>query len=228
MRSRIPKTATLSSVLMSTTSCCCLLKLIGFYVNKYAEELIGRKQVQIIVGTRHGWKQPQVLMLDQMPVHSSEAASVASITLFHFVHRMCYRDQVLRSYHSEINGPFPDVRDQFRKNFRLEYQNEKNLDRGTPALKAYDSIIAIAEAVTRLPSNSTSTTNPNLLPNEIPKWQNSFPLVEKYYRNIYSRLLTLFSGVIKSLAFVPLLANRSHLWSSLSSFLSQAQLWRLQ
>ncbi|CAI9782034.1 unnamed protein product [Fraxinus pennsylvanica] len=71
----------------------------------------------------------------------------------------------IKSYYSENNRHFLDFKDQFRKNFRLEYPDEDNWGLGIHALKAYDSITAIAEAVKELGGNNTS--NPKLLLNEI-------------------------------------------------------------
>ncbi|CAA2982026.1 glutamate receptor 2.7-like isoform X2 [Olea europaea var. sylvestris] len=71
----------------------------------------------------------------------------------------------IKSYYSESNRQFLDFKDQFRKNFRLEYPDEDNWDLGIHALKAYDSITAIAGAVKELGGNNTS--NPKMLLNEI-------------------------------------------------------------
>ncbi|CAI9782035.1 unnamed protein product [Fraxinus pennsylvanica] len=71
----------------------------------------------------------------------------------------------IKSYYSESNRHFLDLKDQFRKNFSWTYPDEVNLDPGIHALKAYDSITAIAEAVKELGMNSTS--RPKLLLNEI-------------------------------------------------------------
>ncbi|CAI9782037.1 unnamed protein product [Fraxinus pennsylvanica] len=60
---------------------------------------------------------------------------------------------------------FLDFKDQFRKNFRLEYPDEDNWGLGIHALKAYDSITAIEEAMKELGGNNTS--KPKLLLNEI-------------------------------------------------------------
>ncbi|KAL2475273.1 Glutamate receptor 2.7 [Abeliophyllum distichum] len=71
----------------------------------------------------------------------------------------------IKNYYSESTREFLDFKDQFQKNFRLEYPDEDNSDPGIHALKAYDSITAIAEAVKGLGRENTS--NPKLLLNEI-------------------------------------------------------------
>ncbi|KAL2494936.1 Glutamate receptor 2.7 [Forsythia ovata] len=71
----------------------------------------------------------------------------------------------LKNYYSESTREFLDFKDQFQKNFRREYPDEDNSDPGIHALKAYDSITAIAEAVKGLGRDNTS--NPKLLLNEI-------------------------------------------------------------
>ncbi|CAA2982022.1 glutamate receptor -like [Olea europaea subsp. europaea] len=71
----------------------------------------------------------------------------------------------IKSNYSDSNRHFLDLKDQFRKNFSRSYPNEDNSDPGIHALKAYDSITAIAEAVEKLSRNTTSS--PKLLLNEI-------------------------------------------------------------
>ncbi|CAI9783706.1 unnamed protein product [Fraxinus pennsylvanica] len=71
----------------------------------------------------------------------------------------------IKSNYSESNRHFLDFKDKFRRNFSLEYQDEDNWNLGIHALKAYDSITAIAEAVKRLGGYNNS--NPKLLLNEI-------------------------------------------------------------
>ncbi|KAL2494792.1 Glutamate receptor 2.7 [Forsythia ovata] len=71
----------------------------------------------------------------------------------------------IKNDYSESTRQFLDFKDQFRKNFRLEYPDEDNSEPGIHALKAYDSITAIAEAVKELGRDNTS--NPRLLVNEI-------------------------------------------------------------
>ncbi|KAL2494789.1 Glutamate receptor 2.1 [Forsythia ovata] len=71
----------------------------------------------------------------------------------------------IKYYYSESTREFLDYKDQFQKNFRLEYPDEDNSDPGIHALKAYDSITAIAKAVKGLGRDNTS--NKKLLLNEI-------------------------------------------------------------
>ncbi|CAA2954889.1 glutamate receptor -like [Olea europaea subsp. europaea] len=71
----------------------------------------------------------------------------------------------IKSYYSERNRHVLNFKDQFRMNFGLQYPDEDNWDLGIHALKAYDSIAAIAEAVKRLGGYNTS--NPKLLLNEV-------------------------------------------------------------
>ncbi|CAI9782036.1 unnamed protein product [Fraxinus pennsylvanica] len=84
----------------------------------------------------------------------------------------------IKSYYSENNRHFLDFKDQFRKNFRLEYPDEDNWGLGIHALKAYDSITAITEAVKTYDSitaiaeavkelSGNNNSNPKLLLNEI-------------------------------------------------------------
>ncbi|KAF5473005.1 hypothetical protein F2P56_009656 [Juglans regia] len=67
----------------------------------------------------------------------------------------------IKTYYSEIgNSEYRDFYAHFRKIFRAEYLEEDNFDPGIYALRAYDSIRVITQAIERM---ATNTSNPKIL-----------------------------------------------------------------
>ncbi|KAA8515183.1 hypothetical protein F0562_018362 [Nyssa sinensis] len=66
----------------------------------------------------------------------------------------------IESYYSEESPSYLDFKGQFRKKFQLEYPKEDNPKPGIYAIRAYDSITTIGQAVKRLGSN---TSTPKML-----------------------------------------------------------------
>ncbi|KAH7544923.1 hypothetical protein FEM48_Zijuj01G0037400 [Ziziphus jujuba var. spinosa] len=60
-------------------------------------------------------------------------------------------------YYSESSTSYQDFRAQFRQVFRTEYPEEDSYEPGIHALRAYDGIETIAQAIWRKSSNDTST-----------------------------------------------------------------------
>ncbi|KAG6691215.1 hypothetical protein I3842_10G055100 [Carya illinoinensis] len=62
----------------------------------------------------------------------------------------------IKAYHPEKgNSEYLDFKGQFRKKFRAEYLEEDNFDPGVYALRAYDSIKMVTQAIERMTSNVT-------------------------------------------------------------------------
>ncbi|XP_041028010.1 glutamate receptor 2.9-like [Juglans microcarpa x Juglans regia] len=67
----------------------------------------------------------------------------------------------IKTYYSEIgNSEYRDFYAHFRKIFRAEYLEEDNFDPGIYALRAYDSIRVVTQAIERM---ATNTSNPKIL-----------------------------------------------------------------
>uniref|UniRef100_A0A2N9J0D7 Ionotropic glutamate receptor C-terminal domain-containing protein n=1 Tax=Fagus sylvatica TaxID=28930 RepID=A0A2N9J0D7_FAGSY len=63
----------------------------------------------------------------------------------------------IKTYHSEEgSSEYQDFHAQFRKLFRTEYPEEDNSDPGIFALRAYDSISIVIQAIERMTSNTSS------------------------------------------------------------------------
>ncbi|XP_041028023.1 glutamate receptor 2.7-like [Juglans microcarpa x Juglans regia] len=63
----------------------------------------------------------------------------------------------IKAYYPEMgNSEYQDFKGQFRKKFRAEYLDEDNFDPGIYALRAYDSIKMVTQAIERMTSNSSS------------------------------------------------------------------------
>ncbi|XP_035545287.1 glutamate receptor 2.7-like isoform X2 [Juglans regia] len=63
----------------------------------------------------------------------------------------------IKAYYPEIgNSEYQDFKGQFRKKFRAEYLEEDNFDPGIYALRAYDSIKMVTQAIERMTSNTHS------------------------------------------------------------------------
>ncbi|XP_074362122.1 glutamate receptor 2.7-like [Apium graveolens] len=63
-----------------------------------------------------------------------------------------------RSYYSEETSSFKELKTQFREIMKSDSPEEDNLVPGVHALRAYDSIMAISQAVTRLGSHENTTS----------------------------------------------------------------------
>ncbi|KAK1382201.1 Glutamate receptor [Heracleum sosnowskyi] len=63
-----------------------------------------------------------------------------------------------KSYYSEETSSFKELKTQFREIMKSDYPEEDNLVPGVHALRAYDSIMAISQAVTRLGSHENTTS----------------------------------------------------------------------
>uniref|UniRef100_A0A2N9GFS4 Glutamate receptor n=1 Tax=Fagus sylvatica TaxID=28930 RepID=A0A2N9GFS4_FAGSY len=68
------------------------------------------------------------------------------------------------NYSEEGSSDYKDFRTQFRTNFRNEYPEEDNSDPGIFALRAYDSIRIVIEAIERMSGN---TSSPEMLLNNM-------------------------------------------------------------
>ncbi|KAG2683886.1 hypothetical protein I3760_10G054700 [Carya illinoinensis] len=67
----------------------------------------------------------------------------------------------IKTYYSEIgNSEYRDFYTHFREIFRVEYPEEDNFDPGIYALRAYDSIRVVTQAIQRMATNSS---NPKIL-----------------------------------------------------------------
>ncbi|KAK1382200.1 Glutamate receptor [Heracleum sosnowskyi] len=62
-----------------------------------------------------------------------------------------------KSYYSKETSSFMELRAQFREIIKSDYPEEENLEPGVYALRAYDSIMAISHAVTKLGSDENTT-----------------------------------------------------------------------
>ncbi|XP_074357247.1 glutamate receptor 2.5-like [Apium graveolens] len=62
-----------------------------------------------------------------------------------------------KSYYSEETSRFMEFKGQFRETMKSDYPEEDNMVPGVHALRAYDSIMAISQAVTTLGSNEKTT-----------------------------------------------------------------------
>ncbi|KAF5473017.1 hypothetical protein F2P56_009664 [Juglans regia] len=66
----------------------------------------------------------------------------------------------IKTYYSEIgNSEYRDFYAHFRKIFRAEYPEEDNSHPGIYALRAYDSLRVVTQAIERMTTNSTSSPN---------------------------------------------------------------------
>ncbi|KAL8090790.1 hypothetical protein AgCh_040019 [Apium graveolens] len=63
-----------------------------------------------------------------------------------------------KTYYSEKTSSFKELKAQFREIMKVDYPEEDNLVPGVHALRAYDSIMAISQAVTRLGSHEKITS----------------------------------------------------------------------
>ena len=73
----------------------------------------------------------------------------------------------IKTYHSEErSSEYQDFHAQFRKMFRTEYPEEDNSDPGIFALRAYDSIRIVIQAIERMTGNTSSNgSSPEMLHN---------------------------------------------------------------
>ncbi|CAK9162008.1 unnamed protein product [Ilex paraguariensis] len=62
----------------------------------------------------------------------------------------------IKTYYAEGSRSFLDIKQHFRRVFQLDYPEEDNSEMGIYALRAYDSIIAITNAIKRIGNSSDS------------------------------------------------------------------------